>query len=317
MLQTKNNFPSVEVMIPTFNSERTLKRCLDALLTQNYLGPFLVTLIDGGSTDQTCEIARRYNFNLIEKPGMYMNGKNGAYNFVVKKSEADLIWHIDSDNFVVENDALENLVKPFLVDPHLHISIPETMIDRNSSRLNIWLSAREIYNVNEIKRKSGRLKSDYFIIEDMPYGLTNGALVDRKALLSVGGFDSDVRVLARMRNSKLSRCAIVPKAHIYHQEASDIVTYRKKWVSRIRRFSSMSIEYLKDYYVQYPVKKADSAVLTENIQSIFLSSILLPLNKEIRESLGVKLFGIVELFVLLSIVMFHPVAFVKMYLKHF
>ena len=53
--------PTVDVVVSTFNEEDYLARCLDAVLGQDYPSDrFRVLLIDGGSTDGTLELARRY-----------------------------------------------------------------------------------------------------------------------------------------------------------------------------------------------------------------------------------------------------------------
>ncbi len=49
--------PIVSVVVPTRNSERTIVRCLEGILDQSYR-PVECTVIDGGSTDRTIELAR-------------------------------------------------------------------------------------------------------------------------------------------------------------------------------------------------------------------------------------------------------------------
>ncbi len=53
--------PTVSVLLPILNEERTIERCLDAILAQNYAANKLeILVIDGGSTDETPELVQQY-----------------------------------------------------------------------------------------------------------------------------------------------------------------------------------------------------------------------------------------------------------------
>jgi len=56
--------PAVTVVIPTFNSARTITRLLDSLINQDYKD-FETIIVDGGSTDQTVEIASRCPVGIV------------------------------------------------------------------------------------------------------------------------------------------------------------------------------------------------------------------------------------------------------------
>lgn len=53
------NMPLISIIVPCYNSERYLKRCIDSLLEQTYQN-FELLLINDGSTDGTEEIIKSF-----------------------------------------------------------------------------------------------------------------------------------------------------------------------------------------------------------------------------------------------------------------
>ena len=54
-----NNKPKVSVIVPIYNMERVLRRCLDSLVSQTE-HDFEVILVDDGSTDNSADICEEY-----------------------------------------------------------------------------------------------------------------------------------------------------------------------------------------------------------------------------------------------------------------
>ncbi len=113
-----NNLLSVSIVIPTLNSARTLKTCLDSISKQNY--PFdLVEIIfaDGGSRDSTLEIIEEFkgeNKNFIVKivANRLKTGEAGKAA-ALKASANEIIAFVDSDNILDGKDWLKRMTEPF------------------------------------------------------------------------------------------------------------------------------------------------------------------------------------------------------------
>ena len=54
-----NNKPKVSVIVPIYNMERVLRRCLDSLVSQTE-HDFEVILVDDGSTDNSADTCEEY-----------------------------------------------------------------------------------------------------------------------------------------------------------------------------------------------------------------------------------------------------------------
>jgi glycosyltransferase involved in cell wall biosynthesis len=106
--------PSVSVVIPTLNAEKYLAECLEGLRGQEYGGEVEILLVDGGSTDRTLEIARRFKVEHVLGNPLRTGESGKAVGFHAAAGE--LILSIDSDNVVVGSDWLRRMVAP-LADP--------------------------------------------------------------------------------------------------------------------------------------------------------------------------------------------------------
>jgi len=92
----------LSVIIPVFNGEQTLEKCLSSVFDQKYLPPkFEVVVIDDGSTDKTVEIAKKFPIYLIKLPKN--QGRITARDIGVKKASYKYLFFIDSDCYPSQN----------------------------------------------------------------------------------------------------------------------------------------------------------------------------------------------------------------------
>lgn len=96
--------PLVSVIVPTYNSGRTLDECLSALAGQNYRNIEII-ITDSFSKDSTKEIARRFTDKIIDAESLALARKIG-----VEKSCGKYILFLDSDQ-VINPDTIELSVK--------------------------------------------------------------------------------------------------------------------------------------------------------------------------------------------------------------
>lgn len=86
------------VIIPAYNAERTLCRCLDSLLAQNRRDAEIL-LISDGSTDGTDTIGEHYG-NRIRFFRQPHAGVSAARNLGLRRAEGEYVTFVDSDDFV-------------------------------------------------------------------------------------------------------------------------------------------------------------------------------------------------------------------------
>lgn len=232
------HLPSVDVVIPTFNSEDNLKECLRRIQMQRYKGNIRIWIIDGGSTDGTITVAREFSCEIHVNPGQYGTGRNGARHFGASLGKGDLIWNIDSDNFIEEVDCLRNLVTPFLDVPDLTVSAPLISVP-NHGGFDSWLAYQERWFINRLVN-SGSKHRGYSLLGSPDYGLTNSHLIKRSVYEVAGGYDGDTHLLARLKGLGLSKTAIVSNSHYIHRQTGSLREVLDKWSRRANMYSSMS-----------------------------------------------------------------------------
>ena len=92
------------VIIPVYNVENYLPRCIDSLLAQNY-ADLEILLIDNGSKDQSGQICEDYaaQFSNITAYHIPNKGVGSARNFGLSKAKGDFICFVDADDYLVGN----------------------------------------------------------------------------------------------------------------------------------------------------------------------------------------------------------------------
>ena len=93
----------LSILIPAYNVECWLSRCLDSILSQICEG-IEITIVDDGSTDKTLQCAREFaeKWSCIEVFTKKNEGVGAARNFLLDKARGEFIWFVDSDDYIVE-----------------------------------------------------------------------------------------------------------------------------------------------------------------------------------------------------------------------
>lgn len=107
---------SISFVIATYNSSKTLDACLRSIALQTYpKGSIEIIIADGGSTDNTLKVAKKYKARIINvdqiKQGPEYNRASGAF-----KAKNEILAFLDHDNVLPHNKWINNMIKPFIDD---------------------------------------------------------------------------------------------------------------------------------------------------------------------------------------------------------
>lgn len=114
-MENKNN-DLISIIVPVYNVESYLKRCVDSLLSQT-IHNYEILLIDDGSTDESgyiCDIySKKYSF--VKTFHKENGGLSDARNYGIDRASGAYLTFVDSDDYV-RNDYLEILYNLIIIN---------------------------------------------------------------------------------------------------------------------------------------------------------------------------------------------------------
>jgi len=124
----------VSVIVPAYNEERTIGKCLESILDQDYEGEMEIIVVNDGSTDRTAEIVSKYPVRFID---LKVNGgKANALNRAIEDAKGDILIFTDSDSYMSLN-AVDSLVNCLNVNSDVQIAAGNVFIHDNHGKKRI------------------------------------------------------------------------------------------------------------------------------------------------------------------------------------
>lgn len=98
----------ISIIIPTYNSAKTINRCLDSIVAQTYKD-YEVLVMDGVSKDDTLSLVQSYNDSRIRIYSKPDKGIYDAMNKGIKRAKGDWLYFLGSDDYLYDNHVLEEV----------------------------------------------------------------------------------------------------------------------------------------------------------------------------------------------------------------
>ncbi len=112
--------PKFSVIVPVYNTEKYLRKCIDSILNQSY-DDYEIIIVNDGSTDSSKKIINEYCKTFPSKiKGVHKKngGLSDARNKGVKKACGDYLLFVDSDDYI-EKNLLKTLSKKLKDEPDI------------------------------------------------------------------------------------------------------------------------------------------------------------------------------------------------------
>lgn len=280
--------PKISVIVPVYNAEDTIERCVDSILSQSFTGLELL-LIDDGSSDGSAELCKQYveQDARVRYKWKINGGVSTARNLGIIEAQGEYICFVDSDDWLAEN-ALEILCSSAAVY-HAEIVLPRC--------------AGEYYSASGVHEHTVYDNDDFLcVVNQAELPAEFDRLYAASCCYSVCGrlflrsflnqhqirFDYDIRVLEDFCFVLCALSAMTTTVHVnqvlYHYSVVDVSGYAKKrrydfFFQSIPKVQKILISFLdqqrivdrKRYYdllISYWVLGIENLLDTENNQKI-------------------------------------------------
>jgi len=106
--------PKVSIIVPTYNREQYISKCVDSVLNQT-LKDIELIIIDDGSTDCTEKIIKNYTDKRLKYIKRTNHGIGNSRNYGIDLAKGEFIAFVDSDDYI-HPENLEKMYKKALND---------------------------------------------------------------------------------------------------------------------------------------------------------------------------------------------------------
>lgn len=176
--------PKLSIIVPVYNSEKYLHRCVDSILKQTYQD-FELLLIDDGSSDDSAKIIANYEEQDSRVKGIYQenHGVSVARNTGMRLAKGEYLMFVDSDDYLINsldalfmtNDLADLTVMSTEIGSHRNLNDDEffdgdelikaqvKMITDPTRYMTVW---GKLFNTEIIKANGIRFNSQLRVAED-------------------------------------------------------------------------------------------------------------------------------------------------------
>ncbi len=223
-------FPSVTIIVPCFNEQRSIEKTMTSLLSLDYPKDKLeILVVDDGSTDKTWEIIQTYkNTPQVRIFHKENGGKFTALNYALERTTTEFFSCMDADS-TVDSDALIKMMRYFedaetmAVIPVAVVVTPTTFIQR-AQKIEYYMSAfyKKIFSI---------IGGLYVTPGTLP--IYRKAVVDRIGGFRHGHNGEDAEMAFRMQehHMKIVQCHEVVVHTIPPATTKVLYKQRVRWVS--------------------------------------------------------------------------------------
>lgn len=235
-----DNYPTVTIMVPCYNEEKTLEKTIKSLLSLDYPREKLkIFIIDDGSRDSTWSLMQQYNNNpnirIFHKEN---GGKHTALNLGLKNLESEFVGCLDADSFV-HPQALKRIMKTFESNDKIMAVAPSILVF-NPKNIIQTVQRVEYEMANYVKKMLGFIGGIH--VTPGPFSIFRKKVFDDLGPYRKAHNTEDQEIGLRMQEHwyKIDAC---PDAYVYTNSPDSIMKLHRQRIRWIYGFIRNLIDY--------------------------------------------------------------------------
>lgn len=210
----------IDVIIPVYNAQKYIDKCLNSLSKQSIKDKCLITIIDDGSTESYDKILSLYNdlnINYIKyKKNM---GVGYARKEAMRKTNKEYIIFIDSDDYFLDDKALEKML---LAMENYNMVVALESMD-NKKLIHYGNLHAKMYRRSIIKKKKIKFSLDLYN-EDLVFNIKYLFSLDATTIHYI---DDLVYFWSKVNNNSLSQKY---KMEMIEKSIVDVINLKKYFI---------------------------------------------------------------------------------------
>lgn len=141
--------PRISLIVPVYNAEQYISRCIDSILAQNFTD-FELILVNDGSKDNSLEVSNHYSGldARVVVVSQANAGVSSARNHGINIAKGDYICFVDADDHVSPS-YLEQLVRPALQNDKIDLVLQGRIKCESGKQTKIAPDHDGVYFLNE------------------------------------------------------------------------------------------------------------------------------------------------------------------------
>ena len=239
------HYPSVDIIVPCWNEEKTLAGTVESLLALDYPADKLhIVIVNDGSTDNTQVVAEQFRHHPQIQVFSKKNegSKFAALNFGIMQSNSEFVGCLDADSFVAP-DALLEMIKKFEEVPDAMASTPVMKVFRPRTLLECMQSVE--YSFGIFYKKMFDNMSAISVIPG-PFSIYRREVFGKIGLFRKAHHTEDMEMTFRMHLHGL-KIVNAHTAHVYTTVPNTV----RKLVKQRTRWSQGYLQNSQDYSYMY------------------------------------------------------------------
>ena len=268
------------IIVPIYNVEKYLKKCIDSLINQTY-SPYEIILVNDGTKDNSQQIIDEY----VEKYPKLIKGyikENGglsdARNFGIKKATGDYLVFVDSDDYI-KLDLLETLNNN-ITDNEDVLGYGLIVVDNNYNELEVINKAIFNTTIGE-KALINLIEGKNFFETAWTYAYNLKFWNENKFEYVKGRYHEDFgltpNILVKAKKVKTLDYA----GYYYYQNDNGIIRNGNMEKTIIKAYDML-------YYFDFHMKNTVVLIKDKNIKSVFASYLANAVINKVNELEGIE-----------------------------